>query len=149
MSEKRIIYVNSEGGVSVVIPASGITIERCIKDIPKGIPYTIVSVKDVPSDRSFRNAWKIKGKKIAVNMEKAREIQKNCVREERKPLLEALDIEYVKALEAGDSKRAAQAAQDKQLLRDATESQLFEEAQTPEELKMVTVEAIKRKARGI
>ncbi len=151
MSEKRITYVNSEGGVSVIVPADcGLTIEEiAAKDVPKGAPYKIVSIDEIPSDRSFRNAWETDGSKIAVNMEKAREIQKNRVREERRPLLEALDIEYMKAFEVGDAKRVAETAQEKQILRDATESPLFAEAQTPEELKMVTIEAIKRKARGI
>jgi len=29
------------------------------KDVPAGVPYKIVSVDDIPADRTFRNAWDI------------------------------------------------------------------------------------------
>lgn len=55
MSEQRIIYPTDEGGVAVIVPADNI--EDCIKDVPSGKPYKIVNVADIPSDRTFRNAW--------------------------------------------------------------------------------------------
>ncbi len=57
---QRIIYPNDDGGVAVIIPAPecGLTIEEiAAKDVPAGKPYKIVSVDDIPSDRTFRNAW--------------------------------------------------------------------------------------------
>jgi hypothetical protein len=57
---QRIIYPNDDGGVAVIIPASecGLTIEEiAAKDVPAGKPYKIVDVADIPSDRTFRNAW--------------------------------------------------------------------------------------------
>jgi hypothetical protein len=57
---KRIIYPNTEGGVSIVIPSPnwrGTIEELAIKDVPAGLPYKIVDVSDIPSDRTFRNAW--------------------------------------------------------------------------------------------
>jgi len=56
----RIIYPNDEGGVSIIIPAPdcGLTIEQiAAKDVPAGKPYKIVDVADIPTDRTFRNAW--------------------------------------------------------------------------------------------
>lgn len=53
----RIIYPNNNT-ISIVIPANYSDIETIInKDIPNGVPYKIVSVDDLPSDRTFRNAW--------------------------------------------------------------------------------------------
>jgi len=52
---QRIIYKTTDGGVAVIIPAD--TIEACIKDIPEGAEYAIVDTADIPSDRTFRNAW--------------------------------------------------------------------------------------------
>jgi hypothetical protein len=52
---QRIIYKTEDGGVAVIIPAD--TIEACMKDIPEGAEYAIVDVTDIPSDRTFRNAW--------------------------------------------------------------------------------------------
>lgn len=56
----RIIYPNDEGGVCIIIPApdSDLTIEEiAAKDVPKGKPFKIVSIDDIPTDRMFRNAW--------------------------------------------------------------------------------------------
>lgn len=56
----RIIYPNNNGGVSIIVPAPecGLTIEEiAAKDVPAGKPYKIVDVADIPSDRTFRNAW--------------------------------------------------------------------------------------------
>ena len=56
----RIIYPTDEGGVAVIIPAPecGLTIEEIVaKDVPEGKPFKIVDVADIPSDRTFRNAW--------------------------------------------------------------------------------------------
>jgi len=60
MSDKRIIFPNDEGGVSVIVPSDncGLSVEEIArKDVPSGKAYQIVDVADVPSDRSFRNAW--------------------------------------------------------------------------------------------
>ena len=59
-SNKRILYQTEEGGVAVIVPTdnSGLTItEIAIKDVPPGRPYKIVDVSEVPTDRTFRNAW--------------------------------------------------------------------------------------------
>jgi hypothetical protein len=55
----RIIYPTDDG-VAVIIPATecGLTIEEiAAKDVPAGKPYQIVDVSEIPSDRTFRNAW--------------------------------------------------------------------------------------------
>jgi hypothetical protein len=57
---QRIIYPTDEGGVAVIIPAPdcGLTIEQiAAKDVPQGKPFKIVDVADIPTDRTFRNAW--------------------------------------------------------------------------------------------
>jgi hypothetical protein len=61
---QRIIFQNDEGGVSVIIPSPEClqkhTIEEiAAKDVPAGKPYKIVEVADIPSDRTFRNAWEV------------------------------------------------------------------------------------------
>jgi hypothetical protein len=56
---QRIIYPTDEGGVAIIIPADcGLTIEEiAAKDVPQGKPYKIVDVADIPTDRTFRDAW--------------------------------------------------------------------------------------------
>ena len=57
---QRIIYSTDDNGVAVIIPAveCGLTIEEiAAKDVPAGKPYKIVDIADIPTDRTFRNAW--------------------------------------------------------------------------------------------
>jgi hypothetical protein len=59
---QRIIYPNDEGGVSILVPTPEYlaehTIEELIaKDVPPGKPFQIVDATDIPTDRTFRNAW--------------------------------------------------------------------------------------------
>jgi len=59
-ANKRIIYPNDEGGVSIVVPAPDceLSLEQIAgKDVPAGKPYQIVDVSEVPNDRTYRNAW--------------------------------------------------------------------------------------------
>jgi hypothetical protein len=55
---QRIIYPTDDG-VAIIVPANcGLTIEEIAsKDVPAGKPYKIVNVADIPTDRTFRNAW--------------------------------------------------------------------------------------------
>ena len=60
---QRIIFMD-EGSVSVIIPTEEALQSHTIqeiaeKDVPAGKPYKIVSVDDIPSDRTFRNAWEV------------------------------------------------------------------------------------------
>lgn len=60
MNNPRIIHPTPEGGVAIIIPAPdcGLTIEQiAARDVPAGVPYSIVDASDIPSDRTFRNAW--------------------------------------------------------------------------------------------
>jgi len=56
---QRIIYQDNKGGVAIIVPADcGLTIEEiAAKDVPVGTPYSIVDAADIPTDRTFRNAW--------------------------------------------------------------------------------------------
>jgi hypothetical protein len=61
MSSSRIIYPTNDG-VVVIIPSPEYlethTIEElAAKDVPAGVPYEIVDVSQIPSDRTFRGAW--------------------------------------------------------------------------------------------
>jgi hypothetical protein len=59
--DKRIIYKNSDGTISIIIPTDcSLTVEQIArKDVPTRLNYKIVDVSEIPSDREFRNAWTI------------------------------------------------------------------------------------------
>ena len=59
---QRIIYTNDDGGVVILIPAPECLTKRTIeeiaaKDVPAGKQYKIIDSTDIPTDRTFRNAW--------------------------------------------------------------------------------------------
>lgn len=61
---QRIIYKTDDGSIAIIVPSKNTletyTIEQVAqKDVPSGKAYKIVSVDDIPSDRTFRNAWEI------------------------------------------------------------------------------------------
>ena len=113
----KIIYTNSDGTVSIMTPIEG-TAEECAKrDLPDGTSYEIVDDSVIPTDRSFRNAWKQNSKTIETDMSKAREIHKTNIREARVAKFAELDVEFQKALETSSSTTDIVAK--KQALRDA------------------------------
>ena len=59
-SDKRFIYTNDDGSISIVTPADncGLTLDQIkAKDCPSGKTVYTVDKSEVPTDRSFRNAW--------------------------------------------------------------------------------------------
>ena len=73
---------------------------------------------------------------ITINLDKAKKIQKNRWRTARKPILEKLDTQFMRAVETGDTAKQQQIATQKQALRDVTTTDLSS-VTTPEELKNV------------
>jgi hypothetical protein len=57
---------------------------------------------------------------IGIDIDKAKEIHKNHIRSVRNPLLQEKDVEYMRALEAGNTEKVAEVAVAKQELRDVT-----------------------------
>lgn len=61
---KVIVFKNESGGVSVAVPTQEClqhyTIEQIAeKDVPEGVPYKIMDRSELPTDRTFRDAWEI------------------------------------------------------------------------------------------
>ena len=88
-----------------------------------------------PSDRHFRNAWTLSGTVISEDMTTAKTIFKDKIREVRKPLLEAQDVLFMKAMEDGDSSEQSTIATKKKELRDAPAASAITNAKTIAELK--------------
>ena len=89
----------------------------------------------MPSDRHFRNAWKLNGSVMAEDMTAAKVIFKDKIREVRKPLLEEEDVVYMKALEANDASAKDASAAKKKKLRDAPAAKAIADADTIAKLK--------------
>lgn len=94
---------------------------------------SISGPSSMPSDRAFRGAWVISGTVISEDLATAKEIFKDKIREVRKPLLEAEDVAYMRALEASEDTSAIVAK--KAALRDAPAASAITNATTISELK--------------
>lgn len=73
---------------------------------------------------------------ITINLDRAKEIKKESLRQERKPLLEAQDVAFQRALESNSDTTAIVA--EKQRLRDIT--MLVDTATSVEDLKAINIE---------
>ena len=79
---------------------------------------------------------------ITINLSKAKEITKERLREDRKPLLEAQDILFMKAQE--ESSDTTDIVKEKNRLRDITK--LVDSATTTDELKLIGVKDVRNKS---
>ena len=93
------------------------------------------STVTTPSDRHFRNAWKLDGSVIAEDMTEAKKIFQDKIREVRKPLLDAEDVVYMKAMEADDASAKTASVAKKKALRDAPAAKAIADADTIDKLK--------------
>ena len=109
------------------------------KDVPKlpdgsTRPSWIIEADQVLQLKWVRNAWKINDNgEIYLDRDKAVEIKKEQFRYLRKPFLEKLDVQFMRALEAGDTASLPQIAAKKQELRDITDIS-FNDYDTPQKL---------------
>tara|TARA_R100000149_G_C5798528_1_gene86839 strand:- start:200 stop:637 length:438 start_codon:yes stop_codon:yes gene_type:complete len=135
---KVIIYNQENGIMAVCVPAlnSGLTVEQVAdKDCPKGAK--IIDRTDLDGlDNTFRNAWTCdEDMKPTINITLAKDIWRNKIRNARKPKLEELDIQYMRAQEAGED--TADIVAKKNKLRDFPAKAEIDSATTVEELKAI------------
>jgi len=96
----------------------------------------------VPQDRTFRGAWQFNGNVVEIDMNEARNIHKDHLRQEREELWGGLDASFMQALESGDTVAQQSIAGAKQVLRDVTDDQRIADAQTPDDLKALTLDVL-------
>jgi len=83
-----------------------------------------INESDIPVNRTvaLRNAWEDDGSNITVNLSKARVNKTDEIRPERNKKLATLDVDYIRADEAGDADKKQSIAVIKQKLRDLPET---------------------------
>jgi hypothetical protein len=112
-----ITYQQPNGQVAIVIPTGDVN--DAIKDVPAGVEYKIVESVDIDND--YFNAYEFDAELGAkVNIEKAKAIHLDKFRSARKPKLDKLDIEFMKAVEVNDEAKKSAIIADKIALRDVT-----------------------------
>ena len=133
----KIVYPTNDG-MAIIHPTpealTHMTIEEIAKKDCPVADYQIVEDDAIPTDRTFRNAW-IHDGEIKVDISKAQSITKERLRAERKPLLEALDVEVMRNIK--NPTKLDKIEIEKQRLRDITK--VVDTLTTVEELKAVTL----------
>lgn len=110
----RIIYKNPDDSVVVLIPAPEFLDAEGIeaiaaKDVPEGRPFIIVKASDVPSDRTFRDAWVIENKAVVVNLAKAKAVGHDIRRAKRAEEFAPHDEVIAKQIPGADFAKAEEA----------------------------------------
>lgn len=123
---KVIIYNNLEGYFSIAYPIidCGLCFDEIIERLsPLENKYTIINEKELPTDYTYFPAWLYDNvnETVSIDIEKAKEIQKDNIRMIRKKLLEEQDVIFMRAIETGDTLAQQSSAIRKQELRDLTE----------------------------
>jgi len=140
MINTRIAYRDLEGGVSVLMPTPEFcanpanTIDMLIKTLPLGVHFEIHQCEDIPTDRYFRNAWKLNAG-VYVDMECARGIHLDCLRKVRNEKLAELDVPFQRALEDKDTVMQDNIAAKKNALRDMPQDIDMSLLDTPDKIK--------------
>ncbi len=141
----RLVFQGEDGVAKVVVPSpsfikrNGTAAELEAKAVPDNCKESCdkVEASTIPEDRTFRNAWKTKkGKSIDdVDINKARDIAKDKIRDVRNPKLADLDVESIRADEVGDTAKKADVVAKKKTARDATADSRLTAAKTEPKLK--------------
>lgn len=97
------------------------------------------SDNNIDNTETINEANKVKNRTITINMSKARLIWKDKLRTDRKPLLENLDVQYMRALERGETESIQKIVKKKEFLRDITADPRFEIASNIDELKEIVI----------
>jgi hypothetical protein len=153
MSYKVIVMPNPEDPtrVAVIYPTGELPIEELIRrHIDTTKPYQVMDATELPNqDGDYYEAWTMVSKNgisdqysVELDMVRAREIHRNKLREVRKSTLEALDIQFMRAVERGDIAKQQEIAAKKQQLRDITTDPRIDIATSCEELRALTVETL-------
>lgn len=123
-----IVYDNN-GSVAITTICNNMTAREYVqKFLPARTRYfTLSDSGKLPSDIVFRDAWIFTDRKILVNIDKAKSIKREQFRKARKPLLEQLDIKYMRAVETSNTAAKKAIAAKKEQLRDVTDIELPDE----------------------
>lgn len=107
--------------------------------VNKVVSWRIIADAEIPVDRTYRNAWVDKGAKIDHDMTKVVSLELERIRADRKPVMDDLDAQYMRAIGQKNEVEAAAVEAKRQELRDlpATILPELQNAKTVDEVKAI------------
>jgi hypothetical protein len=122
---KSIYYKQENGSLGITAFLNEETAQETIKSFKENsIPFGEIT-ESTKIDDFFFDAYTVSNNaEVEVNFTKAKEIQKNKWRYLRAEILNKLDIEFMRAIETGDTSKQDLIKSQKQALRDVTSIEL-------------------------
>jgi len=111
---KIIAHTGNDGVVRITIP-----VNASVEDVIASTGGVEIDPNALP-DMEYQKAFVLSGSSISVDIPKAKQVRLDFFRHLRAQKFTQLDIESIKALEAGDSVKLADISSKKQALRDVT-----------------------------
>lgn len=117
-----IIYPQKpDNKLAVIIPCGDV--QDAIKDVPEGAPYAIVdSLEGIDND--YFDGFIYEDGEAVADIAACKSIHLDKFRAVRAPKLAKLDVDFMRAVEQGDTAKQAEIATAKQELRDVTKTPL-------------------------
>lgn len=120
---KRILYKQDSGIIGIICPAEGFLNFFVEKLKSQNTEYLIVDNIDIDND--YFNAYEFDAETGSkLNIDKAKYIHLDKFRAARTSLLAALDVDFMRAVESGNTNLQKEIAFKKQALRDVTKTDL-------------------------
>lgn len=146
VTDAAALDAKSVPGARLVFPDPAKEIARWPEETKAQIVVTAIKPikrKDLPDMAGYRNALTMRCGRCIVDKAKARAIHRDKLRAARAPKLAALDVDYVRADERGDTAAKRAIAAQKQALRDVTADPAIDKAKTIAALAKVWPEILK------
>jgi hypothetical protein len=116
-------YKDENNTIQRYKPNPDLTPEKAIELIvPEDCEFCIIP--DEEYVMKFASAYEIIEKTAVINIQKSQDILIEKFRAERTPILQKLDLEYMRADESGNLEHKKEIAEKKQVLRDITKIEL-------------------------
>ena len=139
-----IVFTNPEdlSRVSILTPTGESSIDELIHlHIDTSKPYKIMDEHELPSDDyMYFEAWKLIENDIQVDIEKAKDIHRKNLRQQRIERFTALDIQFMRAIEENDIVAQQEIAAKKQKLRNIPSHTAISNATNTIQLRELTLD---------
>lgn len=125
---KHILYLQQNNLVAIISGAKNVPISELTALVPVGLPHLVIDNSQLPSDEylnTFRDAltadFDSPGQPgVKIDLERAKNIAKDKIREYRKPLYESNDIVIRDAMISGDQVTLKSAIKERDRLKNLT-----------------------------
>lgn len=116
---RRILHAGPDGAMTVTVLAPGAALDEALRRLGlRGGDHLLVEEGQAPPADFGLGAWTRQGSRAVLDMAAARAAHLAAIRRARDAALAQADVEWMKAMDAGDTARAQAVGRERQRLRD-------------------------------